>query len=89
MCETKDCRDNIGLTKWIIAHIETKRKVDDIIQTGEVLGQQNLSGATTGYHTHIELWKMIDNAWTNVSYSTRSKSLTNRRDGKLDDTVKK
>ncbi len=73
--------------RWIIAHIETKKRIWDIIQTGEVLGQQNLSGSTTGYHTHIELWKYIDGKLTNVSYSTRSIALINRRQGSLDTTV--
>ena len=75
--------------KWIIAHIETKHNEGDIVKTWEVLGQMNISWATTGYHTHIELWKMIDWQWTNVSYSTRSQAVDNRRNGKLDTTVKK
>lgn len=75
--------------KWVIAHIELWKFIEwDVIETWEKLWQQNLSGRTTGYHTHIELWKLIEDKWINISYSTRSQSLFNKRTWQLDTTSK-
>ena len=62
---------------WIIAHLDTRMKTGDTIYTGQKIGQTDLSGYTTGYHAHVELWF----EGVNISYSTRSSVLTNSRAG--------
>lgn len=69
--------------KWVLWHTTTKLKTWDVIHTGERLGQMNLSWYTTGYHTHIELWSIIDWKWKNISYTTRSEVLNNKRNNVL------
>lgn len=45
-------------------HMTTSRKVGDKLNRYDIIGQSNISGASTGMHIHIELWDG-DN---NVSY---------------------
>jgi hypothetical protein len=69
--------------KWILWHTTTKLKDGSIIHTWERIWQSNLTWYTTGYHTHIELWMMIDGKRKNISYTTRSEVLNNRRNNIL------
>lgn len=50
-------------------------KVGDIITTWTRFGKADLSWATTGFHTHIELRRMYDGVWQSVRYSSRWKEL--------------
>ncbi len=69
--------------KWVIWHIETNIKNWDIVNTGQRIGQTNISGATTWHHSHIELWYMIDGKWKNISYTNRSQAITEKRNNTL------
>ena len=69
--------------KWILWHTTTRLKDWDVIYTGERLWQMNLTWYTTWYHTHIELWHLIDGKWKNISYTTRSEVLENKRNNVL------
>ena len=60
--------ENGETMKWLIWHIDTRLKDGDIVVTGQRIGQTNLSGATTGHHTHIELFVLWKNREYNISY---------------------
>lgn len=61
--------------RWYFGHtlLDTRYKVWDRITTWTRFAKADLSGATTGYHTHIELRRNIDGVWQSVRYVTRSK----------------
>jgi hypothetical protein len=40
----------------VIAHLQTSRKVGELLHKGDVIWQTNLSWLSTGMHVHIELW---------------------------------
>lgn len=71
--------DRLVEKKWIIWHLKTRLKTGDIIRTGVRIWEHDLSWATTGYHSHIELWEKVWKEWKNISYTTRSKVLHNSR----------
>lgn len=48
-------------------------KIGDTITTWTRFGKADLSWATTGFHTHIELRRMYDGIWQSVRYVTRGK----------------
>lgn len=77
--ESKDTGNTVDLTfgnkRFTIGHIDTKLKVWQVVTTGQVIGQTNLSWTTTGYHSHVELW--IDGI--NVPYDNYSKKLDSAR----------
>jgi hypothetical protein len=62
-------------TRWYFGHtvLDSKWKVGDSITTWVRFAHANISGATTGWHTHIELRRMYDGVWQSVRYVTRSK----------------
>lgn len=62
---------------WRIGHVETKLKTGDTTTTGRRIWQMNLSGITTGYHSHIELWVKTGKEFTNIDYTTRSQAINN------------
>ena len=61
--------------RWYFGHtlLDTRYKAWDRITTWTRFAKADLSGATTGYHTHIELRRNIDGVWQSVRYVTRSK----------------
>jgi len=61
--------------RWYFWHtvLDSRLKVGDIITTWTRFGSANISWATTGWHTHIELRRMYDGVWQSVRYVTRSK----------------
>ena len=85
---SKDTWNTMDLTfgnkRWTIWHITPVKKLGDTVVTGQKIWHTNLSGITTGPHSHVELW--IDGI--NVDYSTRSQVLENSRKWILDSTVK-
>lgn len=64
-------------SRWYFGHtvLDSKWKVGDTIQTWVRFAHADLSGATTGWHTHIELRRMYDGVWQSVRYVTRFKEL--------------
>lgn len=62
-------------TRWYFGHtvLDSKWKVWDTITTWVRFARADLSGATTGWHTHIELRRMYDGVWQSVRYVTRGK----------------
>lgn len=69
--------------KWIIWHTTTNLEDWDTVETWERIWQSNITWYTTGYHNHIELWIIIDWKWKNISYTTRSEVLNNKRNNIL------
>lgn len=70
--------------KWVIWHTRTKLKDWDKIKTWVRIWEMNLSWATTWYHTHIELWTLVVDNWTNITYTTSNKVLDNKRNNVYD-----
>lgn len=66
--------DNIR-TRWYFWHtvLDSKVKVWDTVSTWVRFAKANISGATTWWHTHIELRRMYDGVWQSVRYMTRAK----------------
>lgn len=64
-------------SRWYFGHtvLDSKWKVGDIVRTWIRFARADLSGATTGWHTHIELRRMYDGVWQSVRYVTRFKEL--------------
>lgn len=64
-------------SRWYFWHtlLDSKWKKGDTITTWVRFARADLSGATTGWHTHIELRRMYDGVWQSVRYVTRSKEL--------------
>ncbi len=62
-------------TRWYFWHtvLDSKMKVWDTVSTWVRFAHADLSGATTGWHTHIELRRMYDGVWQSVRYVTRGK----------------
>ena len=62
-------------SRWYFWHtvLDSRWKVGDIITTWVRFARADLSGATTGWHTHIELRRMYDGVWQSVRYVTRAK----------------
>jgi len=62
-------------TRWYFGHtvLDKKWKVWDTITTWVRFAHADLSWATTGWHTHIELRRMHDGVWQSVRYVTRGK----------------
>ena len=62
-------------SRWYFWHtmLDSKLKIGDTIQTWVRFASANISGATTGWHTHIELRRMYDGVWQSVRYVTRAK----------------
>lgn len=76
----KDGEDSCENTfKWVIWHVKTNLWDLASVVTWQVIGEMDLSWATTWYHSHIELWYMVDKQWTNISYSKRSQTLEKTR----------
>mgnify|MGYP003403031035 CR=1 FL=1 len=67
--------DGGSFTRWYFGHtvLDAKWKVGDTVQTWVRFAHANISGATTGWHTHIELRRMYDGVWQSVRYVTRWK----------------
>ena len=67
-------KDNPDI-RWYFGHtvLDSGWKVWDTITTWVRFAHANLSGATTGWHTHIELRRNIDAVWQSVRYVTRAK----------------
>lgn len=61
--------------RWYFWHtvLDDKWKVGDTVTTWVRFAHADLSGATTGWHTHIELRRMYDGVWQSVRYVTRHK----------------
>lgn len=61
--------------RWYFGHtlLDSRWKVGDVITTWVRFARADISGATTGWHTHIELRRMYDGVWQSVRYVTRSK----------------
>lgn len=61
--------------RWYFGHtvLDSWWKVWDIVTTWVRFAHANISGATTGWHTHIELRRMYDGVWQSVRYVTRGK----------------
>ncbi len=64
-------------SRWYFWHtvLDGKWKVGDIVITWVRFARADLSGATTGWHTHIELRRSYDGIWQSVRYVTRFKEL--------------
>ncbi len=62
---------------WRLGHTESNLKNGDKIKTGQRIGQMNLSGMTSGYHNHLELWVNTGWQYSNIDYSTRSQNINN------------
>ena len=62
-------------SRWYFGHtvLDSKWKVGDTIQTWVRFAHADLSGATTGWHTHIELRRMYDGVWQSIRYTSRNK----------------
>ena len=62
-------------TRWYFWHtvLDSKMKVWDTVSTWVQFAKADLSGVTTGWHTHIELRRMYDGVWQSVRYVTRAK----------------
>lgn len=62
-------------SRWYFWHtmLDSKLKIGDTITTWVRFARADLSGATTGWHTHIELRRMYDGVWQSVRYVTRLK----------------
>jgi len=67
--------DGGSLTRWYFGHtvLDAKWKVGDTVQTWVRFAHADLSGATSGWHTHIELRRSYDGVWQSVRYVTRAK----------------
>lgn len=74
------------ITRWYFWHTVLDKwwKVGDTMTTWVRFAKADLSGATTGWHTHIELRRMYDGVWQSVRYVTRGKekNLEERRNWK-------
>lgn len=79
-------KDNPDI-RWYFGHtvLDSGWKVGDVITTWVRFAHANLSWATTGWHTHIELRRNIDAVWQSVRYVTRAKErkLDEKRMGSL------
>ena len=62
-------------SRWYFGHtvLDSNWKVWDVVTTWVRFAHANISGATTGWHTHIELRRMYDGVWQSVRYVTRGK----------------
>lgn len=62
-------------TRWYFGHtvLDEGRKVWDVVTTWVRFAHADISGATTGWHTHIELRRMYDGVWQSVRYVSRGK----------------
>lgn len=62
-------------SRWYFWHtvLDSKWKVGDTVTTWVRFARANISGATTWWHTHIELRRMYDGVWQSVRYVTRWK----------------
>ena len=62
-------------TRWYFGHsiLDKGLKAGWTVNTWVRFARADLSGATTGWHTHIELRRMYDGVWQSVRYVTRSK----------------
>jgi len=74
-------------TRWYFGHtvLDSNWKVWDVVRTWIRFAKADLSGATTGWHTHIELRRMYDGVWQSVRYVTRGKErrLEEKRNGTM------
>ena len=63
------------MNRWYFGHsvLVDGLKSGDHITTWVRFAKADLSGATTGWHTHIELRRMYDGVWQSVRYVTRYK----------------
>ena len=63
--------------RWYFGHTILNEwfKVGDTIHTWIRFARADLSGATTWWHTHIELRRSYDGVWQSVRYVTRFKEL--------------
>ena len=63
--------------RWYFWHtvLVWQWKAGDTITTWVRFGKADLSWATSGSHTHIELRRLHDNVWNSVRYVTRFKEL--------------
>jgi len=72
-----------GDIRWYFGHtvLDWWFKVGDTITTWTRFAHANISGSTTGWHTHVELRRSNDGAWQSVRYVTRFKeiALENKR----------
>lgn len=61
--------------RWYFGHsvLDNNWKTWDIVTTWIRFAHADLSWATTGWHTHIELRRMYDGVWQSVRYVTRFK----------------
>lgn len=62
-------------SRWYFGHtiLNSGLKIGDTIVTWVRFAYADLSGATTGWHTHIELRRMYDGVWQSIRYVTRAK----------------
>jgi len=62
-------------TRWYFGHtvLNDWWEVGDIVLTWKRFARADLSWATTGWHTHIELRRMYDGVWQSIRYVTRFK----------------
>lgn len=62
-------------TRWYFGHtvLDSWWKIWDTVTTWVRFAHADLSWATTGWHTHIELRRMYDGVWQSIRYVTRSK----------------
>lgn len=61
--------------RWYLWHtvLDNGWKVWDNVKTWVRFAHADLSGATTEWHTHVELRRMYDGVWIDVRYVTREK----------------
>lgn len=64
-----------GTSRWYFWHtlLDPGWKVGQSVTTWVRFAHANISGATTWWHTHIELRRMYDGIWQSVRYVTRGK----------------
>lgn len=64
-----------GRIRWYFGHtvLDAWRKIGERINTWVRFAHADISGATTWWHTHIELRRMYDGVWQSVRYVTRWK----------------
>lgn len=72
-------------TRWYFWHtvLDSGWEVGDVVTTWVRFAHANISGATTWWHTHIELRRSYDGVWQSVRYVTRGKErrLEDKRNG--------
>lgn len=62
-------------TRIVLGHTKTSRNVWDKIGEWDVIGQTNVSGASTWMHIHIELWDWYNNVSREFALGEKYKSL--------------